>query len=153
MGSALVLYDNKQQAQPKPKMGRPQVYTSEIGQAICEKVKRGTPIEAACGVLGITRETFYNWKEEREEFLYMFLRAYAEAEEYFTSILYDATKHPVGSIEYKAALEWLKRQRRASWADTLDVRRIDEGVLLRLLQSQHEATTTHAAIEDGFEDL
>jgi len=135
--------------------GRETVYTNEIGADIADKVRSGATIEAACGSHGVDRDTFYHWRDTRDDFFGMVTRAYAEAELYYTAVLKRATELPVGSIEYKAAVEWLKRQRRALWGDVIDIRRIDVAALQNLLQSQHAplSVTDQPAIEDGFDVL
>lgn len=151
----LVVAEREEAPAHKPRIGRPAVYTNEIGQSICDKVRVGCTIEAACGVHGVTRERYYEWRESREDFADMLMCAHAEAEAYYTSILHKATQFPVGSIEYKAAVEWLKRQRRAAWGDQIDIRRIDPQQLIALLQGQQYAIedSSTAQIEDAFDVL
>ena len=104
---------------------------------------------------GITRETFYTWLEEKEEFSDRVARAEAKAEIALTNTLFAAGTNGDTQGDYKASIEWLKRRRRADYGDTLDIRKIDAETLLRVLQTQAEAVsaTDQPAIEDGFDVL
>lgn len=160
MGSALVLYNPNQQAKPRHTSGQPTRYSQAMTEAICAHLRRGATRRAAALAAGISYQTFYNWINEPETydsftFFDSVSRAEAEGELAFTE---SVAKAAIGTVDvpgdYKAAIELMKR-RYPAWRDTIDLRKIDPETLLRLLQSQHEATATaeRCAIENGFEDL
>jgi len=50
------------------KVGRPTKYKPEMCKTVLELMKEGASQEEVCGHLDISRETFYRWKEENNEF-------------------------------------------------------------------------------------
>jgi hypothetical protein len=52
----------------------------------------------------------------------------------FTAIIAKAAKGtPQVPGDWRAAESWLKRRRRAEWGDSLDLRKLDDDTILRLL--------------------
>ena len=49
-------------------MGRPTKYKKEMCETVIELMREGASQDEVIGHLDISRETFYRWKEENEEF-------------------------------------------------------------------------------------
>ena len=49
-------------------MARPTKYKKEMCETVIELMREGASQEEVCGHLDISRETFYRWKEENQEF-------------------------------------------------------------------------------------
>ncbi|MBW3637362.1 MAG: hypothetical protein KY445_13015 [Armatimonadetes bacterium] len=125
-------------------------------------LKGGNTRRASALASGISEARFYDWmkrgeteeKGEFREFREAVTQAEAEAEVFMVdSIRVAARPHDV--VEYETltlpdkttrtvekrkrvhrpemAIEWLKRRRRAEWGDSLDIRKLDDETLLRLL--------------------
>lgn len=52
-------------------------------------------------------------------------------------------------FDWRAALEWLKRRRRAEWGDSLDINKLDDETLIRLLEADALAQSERAAAESA----
>lgn len=52
----------------KRPMGRPTLYTEELGRQIHEKMKEGLSIVAAAAELEVSRSTVYRWAEQNPHF-------------------------------------------------------------------------------------
>ncbi len=46
------------------KIGRPTKLTKETLEELLNYIRLGMPIESACGLAGIARSTYYNWKDK-----------------------------------------------------------------------------------------
>jgi len=136
-------------------MGRPTKYDEWIATRICNTLARGATRLGAALEAGINPDTFYDWLEKREDFSDRVARAEGEAEVALTESVFASATQAEAKGDWKPAIEWLKRRRRADYGDTLDVRKIDAETLLRLLQSQQEAfaAADQPAIEDAFDIL
>lgn len=49
------------------KMGRPSKLTKSREKTLLESIKIGMPIMESCQLAGISKTTYYNWKEKAEE--------------------------------------------------------------------------------------
>lgn len=58
----------KQEFIPKRKPGRPSKYKPEMGDEVISLMEEGKSIVAVCKELRISRDTFYRWCREHEEF-------------------------------------------------------------------------------------
>jgi len=101
-------------------MARPTKYSNEKAKTICDALKIGATRSAAVGNAGIDYQTFLNWRARYSSFSSDVDHSEALAELRFTSTLAAAAQ---GSAEkpadWRAALEWLKRRRRAEWGDNV----------------------------------
>jgi hypothetical protein len=109
-------------------MARPTKKTQELEAKICELLAAGNNRKTAVGAIGIHYSTFCDWLREFPEFSEAVERAEHEAEAYYVSVL-----HRCAQKDWRAALEWLKRQRRAEWGDRIDIGNISDEQLLRML--------------------
>ena len=50
------------------KRGAKTKYTPELQAKLCEILSSGNYIEAACAYVGISKDTFYDWKEKFPQF-------------------------------------------------------------------------------------
>jgi transposase-like protein len=137
------------------KTGRPTLYTEEKARAICDHLEKGLTKRAACALVDVNEETFRWWCDTREIFLQMVARAEAKAEEMFTEVLVKAVGGTQGQADYRAGVEWLKRRRRADYGDTIDVRKLDDETILRMLHASQQDVTEDGrpAIVSGADDI
>jgi hypothetical protein len=49
------------------KVGQPTKYHEGVPQIVIDNMKQGLSIDACCGILGVTRKTFYSWIETHSE--------------------------------------------------------------------------------------
>ncbi len=98
-------------------------------RAILDALKMGNTRRASAAYAGIATSTFYLWMKENRTFSDAVTHAEAIAEVGHVGVL---AKSAI-SGDWRASLEWLKRRRRIEWGDTLDIRKLDDETLLRLL--------------------
>ena len=60
--------EEEQNSTQKKRTSRPTKYHSANVDALVEALCHGLSVSAACGIVGIERTTFYNWKKEHPEF-------------------------------------------------------------------------------------
>lgn len=119
-------------------------------EAICAHLRRGATRRAAALAAGISYQTFYNWINDTENGVTFFdavARAEAEGEIAFTESVAKAalgTENVPG--DYKASIE-LMRRRYPEWRDQLEIKRLDDDTILRLLRAAQEQQD--AITEDG----
>ena len=65
----------------KTKIGRPTLYTEELGQEICAKVAAGQDVKSVCAEAGISLGTLHLWREVHPAFLESYTRARARSGE------------------------------------------------------------------------
>jgi hypothetical protein len=129
--------------------------TPEREKAFLDGLRTGLTREASASRVDVDRTQIWRWIERFATFRNAVTRAEAEAEARFTSTMAQAaaphevvetttTQGPDGTVtktvirrefDWRAAESWLKRRRRADWGDSLDVKRIDDDTLLRLIAS------------------
>lgn len=133
-------------------MARPTKYNKVIIEKIVEALKSGSSRMAAAEYVGIAYETFRDWKNSREEFHCLVTQSEAEAEMMFTKSITDAAK---GTVEkpgdWRAAAWWLARRRRAEWGEKLDISKLDDETILRILAHEEGSALELSSISD--EDL
>jgi len=76
-------------------MARPTSLTPEVAEELCGYLREGLPIDLACDLAGIVKQTYYNWKERGEA-----------GEEPFAEFLDRASR-----VQSQAALESVQRVR------------------------------------------
>ena len=105
---------------PIPGPGRNSKLTPELTTLICEKLRKTLPIEKACDIVGIHKDTYYEWmargesgEEEFTPFSDAVKKARAEAQEFWLDVLsgsaVDKTMNPA------AAFFVLERSDRKNW--------------------------------------
>ena len=68
---------------PKKKMGRPTDYNEDIAKEIFKKISTGRSVHKICQEKGMpSRQTFYRWLGEHEDFRYNYREALALREDY-----------------------------------------------------------------------
>ena len=119
--------------------GRPALYSEAVAQRICDTLARGSTRQASALEAGITRETFYTWLQERVDFSDRVARAESQAEVALTETVFSSGTDGATAGDWRPAVEWLKRRRRADYGDTLDIRKLDTDTIRELLMAQQEA--------------
>lgn len=134
--------------------GRPTKFNDARMNSICQALRDGCTVTSAVAATGIAESTYFEWLHQFTDFSEAVTRAKAESENFYVAALHTAAK-PRRVVEtvtttdvdgnetsrvtereefdWRAAESWLKRRRREVWGDTLDLRRIDDDTLLRLL--------------------
>lgn len=96
--------------------------------AILEALRRGNTRRAAAAVAGITPETFYTWLREDLTLSDAVIVAEGEAEASLVGAIRDKAPE-----DWRAAESLLKRRFRDAWGDQVDLRKLPDEVLIRLL--------------------
>lgn len=110
--------------------GRKTKRTPELEEKIFEQLQLGCTRRAACAVAGISEETFYCWMREIPEFSELVVAAENQAEAGFTNVIQKAA----AAGDWRAAESWLKRRRRDDYGDSVDIKKVDDDTLIRLLE-------------------
>lgn len=136
-------------------MARPAKYTPERREAILAGLRAGLTRTAACARVDVHVTQLERWCERFASFATEVAHAEAEAESQYTAIIAQAarphdvtetttTTGPNGELvktvvrrefDWRAALEWLKRRRRDEWGDSIDVRKLPDDTVVRLLNA------------------
>ena len=106
------------------KSGRPSKLTPEVTDKIAEMVLHGATFSDACRAADVSYDTFRAWMVQGEaatsgkfyDFYHKVTVADAECGVNMTRMIQQAA----ANRDWKAALEWLKRRRRADWGDNVD---------------------------------
>ena len=142
--------------------GRPTKFTEERAKTICDNLRMGCTRKAAVGAAGVGFDAFLRWMVHNTNFATDVMRAEDEAEKAMTRVMAQAavphevvetttTQTPDGTVtktvvrrefDWRAAESWLKRRRRLDWGDSIDVRKLDDETLLRLLGLAEGSGTT-----------
>ena len=91
-------------------MSKGELYSPEIVTQITALLKAGITISSACEIVGISRQTYYNWAEKHPEFAEKVKKAIAESELRAVKIILDAAKR-----DWKAAAWFLERRFPDRW--------------------------------------
>ena len=83
------------------KLGRRSLLTPKLQRRICQLLEKGNTIIATCDHVGISESVYYDWCEQREQFLQATSRARGKARVKLVKVLTDASK-----IDWRAA-GWL----------------------------------------------
>lgn len=75
--------------------GRPSKLTLERKNNLIESIRKGSYLNAACRIAGITEQTFYNWMERGEK---------AKKGEYFE--FFEAARDAEAQAEIRAVAQW-----------------------------------------------
>lgn len=115
--------------------GRPTKFTDVAREQVVDALRKGYTRAAAAGVAGVHVSQVTRWCEKFATFASECAVAEQEAEAHFTELAFE-------NCEPKQALEWLKRRRRLDFGDTIDIRKLDDDTLLRLLSAQAGSDTS-----------
>lgn len=139
------------------RVGRRTDYSEERAKKITDAIRIGATHRAACNANGISQSTFYLWLKQFPQFSEDVNQAEGQAELNHTTTIAQAAagkivvkekiteKNGVRTIEreyipadWRASIEWLKRRRRPDYGDQVDIRRLDDDTLLRLILKAQE---------------
>ena len=77
-------------------------YTEELVETLCKHLEKGSTIKSACAAVGISKQTFYEWKESKPDFLDSINRTMAIPDRKVENALYKNAKgFFYTEIEYK----------------------------------------------------
>ena len=150
-------------------MARPTKFSKERAQRIVDALKTGNTRRASAAYGGISEDTLARWIESNAGFAEQVELAEAECEVAMAAIIRKAalgqtvkktktTKTAEATItvveevfeyDWRAAETWLKRRKRADWGDSIDVRRLDDETLIRLLERDAQARGGTAQATDS----
>lgn len=116
-------------------MARPTKRTPENEKKICDLLRAGNTRKCAVEASGIDYQTFSNWIHANSGFSAAVSRAESEAEALHVTTIMKAAREG----DWRASESWLKRRRRTEWGDSIDVRRIDDETLIKLLNGDTDA--------------
>jgi hypothetical protein len=88
-----------------PGRGRPTKRTPDARQKVLEAIKKGLPIKVACGLSGISEDTFARWNKDDPDFALAV--AQAEATPIAESV---DTIRGAGRDDWRASSWWLERR-------------------------------------------
>ena len=95
--------------------GRKTKRTPEVEKRILDALRVGATREDAFGAAGISERTFYEWMEQFPQFSQSVVHAESACAVRMSARIYQEATAEKG--DWKAALEYLKRRRRAEWGD------------------------------------
>ena len=90
--------------------GRPSLYTEANVKKLEELLQNDCTIEQACDIIGITRKTFYEWRDEHPTFRDRMRRAKAYPFELAKKTLVGLMSSEKEDIALKSSTEFLKRR-------------------------------------------
>jgi hypothetical protein len=123
-------------------MGRPTKLTATVQATIVKEIALGVTLDDAAMAAGVSYTTLQNWRNRGAaaksgqyfEFLAAVSLAEAEAAANFTKTLTSAAQKG----DWKAALEWLKRRRRGTWGDAMDLNMSGKVTVIRVVDETHD---------------
>lgn len=85
-----------------PKLGRPPIYTKELGTRICTRIAQGEPLSAICAEEGMPhQQTVYGWALDDQAFFMEYARA--------RDMQADFHADEITTIADDARNDWMKR--------------------------------------------
>ena len=125
-------------------MARPSKLTPESQASIIDAILHGATYKDAAEAAGVEYNTFNEWMKKGAEAK---SGAYREFNEAVAVANAECAKNMVRVIQsaaakgdWKAALEWLKRRRRAEWGDAVDVTSAGEKLEIRIIRASDAKT-------------
>ena len=113
-------------------MARPSKLTPETSEKIASEILHGATFADACRVAGVAYDTFNGWmnagKEAPSGKFFEFYHKVMEADAQCGINMVRVIQSAAAKGDWKAALEWLKRRRRAEWGDNVEVTTNNENV-------------------------
>jgi hypothetical protein len=112
-------------------MSRPTKLTPQLQELLVEQIKKGNYIETACGVVGINKQSYYNWlgrgKKAKSGKFFDFFDAIKKAEDFAEAYLLQQILSAADNQEkpqWQAAAWMLERKHPDKWGrkERLDVR-------------------------------
>lgn len=144
-------------------MGRPSKLTPEAQDVIVRAIGAGGTRIDATAAAGVHYTTFLNWMKRGERAksgeYFEFFNAVTRAEADVRLSLANAFA-TAGKNDWRAAVDYLKRRDPANWGDKIQVSKLSDDELLRLLYlaergratGRSEAAGPNASDDDGTED-
>ena len=111
--------------------GRTEEWSDARRTAILEALRLGNTRRASAQAAGVSPDTLYRWMAADTAFSDAVTRAESEAEFYLVQCIRNAAP-----TDWRAGESLLKRRFRAEWGDTLDLRKLDDATILRLLDAE-----------------
>jgi hypothetical protein len=115
-------------------MARPSKLTPESQASIVEDVLHGATFSDACRKAGVAYDTFNGWMNQGKEAssgrFFEFYHKVMEADAQCGINMVRVIQSAAAKGDWKAALEWLKRRRRAEWGDAVDVTSAGEKIII-----------------------
>lgn len=109
----------------------------EVLQQLEQIIGQGVTKSAACAVVGISRDTMYEWVKRFPDAHDRLTRAELKSRSKVEGKFFvDATD----GEDWRAREAWLKRRYPDTWGDKLDLRRVDDDTLRRLYAVTQEDT-------------
>jgi len=101
-------------ADEKRPVGRPTIYTEELGHKILEYMSRGLSLTAAAAACDIHRERVYEWEQKHEEFGQLVKLARAKRQYWLENELTTTTAAPritamIFALKNAAPADWLEK--------------------------------------------
>lgn len=116
----------------------PEEAFSQKQNLLLHYLKLGNTRRADCTAAGLHPATFYRWLKKKARFCDAVTRAEAIPEVGHVAVIANAAIKG----DWRASLEWLKRRRRTEWGDTIDVSKLSDEQLLRLIQAAERSAET-----------
>jgi len=137
-------------------MARPTKLTPEVQEAIIKAVSAGATLDAAAGSAGVSYDTFNRWmkrgaKASSGEFC-EFYKAVTIAAAQVRVNMASTIALAAAKGDAKAAIEWLKRRDPAQWGDRLQLSRMTDDELLRLIAIAESGGLIGGSAEAGSDD-
>ena len=134
---------DKPKPKPKSKMGAPTKYNKALVIKLCKYLEEGQTISTACGLCGISNETFLVWRNEKPDFAVMVEAAEAGNQKQWVDQLISWRDKP-------NIVQWyLAHRYKKDWGDNQQT--IEGGIIINLpqLPISGQATITNDNIVDA----
>ena len=123
-------------------------YTKEVVETLAKHIKKGSTITSACDAVGISKQTFYDWKKNKADFSDAIKKAQSVADKkvenalFKTAVGYTVTEKEYRSMQMRgfetekklvktvkkkvlpnvtAQIFWLKNRNPEEWKDKQDI--------------------------------
>lgn len=132
-----------QQGKVKAVIGRPTIYTPEIGERILALMSEGLSLAAAAGECNVGRATVYRWKDEHPEFRDTVNIAMVKRQVFLERRLFAASEGPIVTSSIFA----LKNAAPEDWREKREVEL--SGAVEVSSKEQRDAAVAAASRADG----
>lgn len=127
-------------------MARPSKLTPESQASIVEDILHGATFSDACRKAGIAYDTFNGWMNQGKEAssgkFFEFYHKVMEADAQCGINMVRVIQSAAAKGDWKAALEWLKRRRRAEWGDNVDVTSGGQALTVKIVKASDGSRNT-----------
>ena len=110
-------------AAPKRPVGRPTKYTKAMAAGLPDMFQNGESVVEVCVALGITKQTFYRWVDEREEFRDAYEKGKEVSEAWWTRL---ARGGSTGQVRVQPATLIFNLKNRFGWKDRIETQHSGE---------------------------